>query len=295
MKGQETITGMEPYRLLDYHMHTAVTVDGKMNEVQACEQALAMGLSEIAFTNHVMLKQPDFLMTPESFVQHWQQVQACRQRYPQLTIRLGIEIDYYRGWERRIADTLSSYQDRIGSRFDLVIGAIHEMNDIFFSNQKHAPRLYEGADLPTLYREYFTLSGEAARCGLFDVLAHPDLIKRYNHELTPPLAFEHYRPAAAAFVEALLDAGVGIDVNMKGMKLKVGEPFPSRDLLALYLDRARARQIEPILTLGSDAHNAADVGANIREGAAMLIELGHGVLSQFEQRQRRPFPIVAAV
>jgi histidinol-phosphatase (PHP family) len=285
---------MSKFRLLDYHMHTAVTVDGKMNEVQACEQALVMGLSEIAFTNHVMLKQPDFLMTPESFVSHWQQVRECQQRYPQLTIRLGIEIDYYRGWERRIADTLASYQDRIGRKFDLVIGAIHEMNDIFFSNQKHAPELYASADLATLYREYFTLSGEAAGCGLFDILAHPDLIKRYNHELTPPLDFEAYRPAVAAFVEQLLDAGVGIDVNMKGMKLKVGEPFPSRDFLAVYLERARARQIEPVLTLGSDAHNAADVGANLREGAAMLLDLGHGMLSSFEQRQRRPFPIVTA-
>lgn len=279
-------------RVIDYHMHTAVTVDGRMDEVQACEQALLLGIREIAFTNHVMLKQPDFLMTPESFVAHWQQVQACQQRYPQLEIRLGIEIDYYPGWEAKIADTLGAYQDLIGRPFDLIIGAIHELNGIFFSNQKHAPRLYQDADLLSLYRDYFAVSSAAASCGLFDILAHPDLIKRYNHELTPPLAFELYRPLVEPFIDSLLEAGVGIDFNMKGLKLKVAEPFPSVDLLDVYLSRARARGLEPVLTLGSDAHAAQDVGAGLVEGARLLLAHGQGNLTSFEQRRRTAFAIL---
>lgn len=280
---------MQYPQLIDYHMHTAVTVDGKMDEVQACEQALKLGIREIAFTNHVMLKQPDFLTTPESFASHWQKIQVCQQRYPQLKIRLGIEIDYYPGWEQKIADTLHSYQEYMGRKFDLVIGAIHELNDIFFSNQKHAPELYNDHDLLGLYRDYFAVSIDAVRCGQFDIIAHPDLIKRYTHELTPPLDFELYRTAVEPFIDALLETEVGIDFNMKGMKLKVGEPFPSVEFLDLYLSRAKSRALEPIMTLGSDAHNAEDVGGYLREGAMLLLEHGQHTLASFEQRKRSPF------
>ena len=45
--------------LVGYHLHTVVTVDANMTEAEACQRAVALGLREIAFTNHVMLAQPD--------------------------------------------------------------------------------------------------------------------------------------------------------------------------------------------------------------------------------------------
>lgn len=282
---------MQLPRLIDYHMHTAVTIDGKMEEVQACERAVSLGILEIAFTNHVMLKQPDYRMSPQDFVSHWQHIQICQQRYPQLKIRLGIEMDYYPGWEREIAAVLQSYQESIGRPFDLVLGAIHELNGVFFSNQHHAPRLYQDRDLVAIYRDYFAVSVEAVRSRLFDVIAHPDLIKKHTHELTPPVPFEQYRLAVEPFVEALLEAEVGMDVNTKGLKLKVGEPYPSVELLGLYLSRARARGLEPILTLGSDAHIAEDVGGCLAEAARILLDLGQGTVTSFERRRRSPFEI----
>ena len=169
------------------------------------------------------------------------------------------------------------------------MGAIHELHDIFFSSQNEAPPLYRDRDLSSLYQDYFELSVEMVRSGLFDIIAHPDLIKKHTHELTPPLAFERYRSAAESFVDALLEAKVGMDVNMKGMKLKAGEQFPSRELLELYLTRARSRGLEPILTLGSDAHTPDGVGGCLREGALLLIDLGQKTLTSFEHRKRSPF------
>jgi hypothetical protein len=50
----EEVYLMQPQKLIDYHLHTAVTIDGKMTEAEACERALFLGIQEIAFTNHVM-------------------------------------------------------------------------------------------------------------------------------------------------------------------------------------------------------------------------------------------------
>ena len=46
--------------LVDYHLHTAVTVDAHGTEEGCCQRAVALGLREIAFTNHVMSRYPDY-------------------------------------------------------------------------------------------------------------------------------------------------------------------------------------------------------------------------------------------
>jgi histidinol-phosphatase (PHP family) len=88
--------------LVDYHLHTAVTVDAHTTEAQVCQRAVALGLREITFTNHVMLRYPDYCMSAQDLVNHWSQIQICQARHPDLSIRLGLELDYYEGQEDEI-------------------------------------------------------------------------------------------------------------------------------------------------------------------------------------------------
>jgi len=273
-------------KLIDYHLHTGVTIDAKMSENEACAQALARGIHEIAFTNHIMLNQPAYLMSAEACVAHWERIQACQKQYHGLKIRLGLEVDYYPGRAQDVEAVLRQYEQVLGRPFDLVLGSVHELNGVFFSNQHQAPALYEDQDLAALYCEYFAVATQAVRSQLFDIMAHPDLIKKYTYELTPPLAFEKYREAVESYIDALLETGTGIELNAKGWKLKVSEPYPSRELLELYLAKAAASGVQPILTLGSDAHVAADVGDHVIDGATLLRDLGVTHLARFEGRNR---------
>jgi histidinol-phosphatase (PHP family) len=278
-------------RLIDYHMHTGTTIDARMKEVEGCEQAMAQGIHEIAFTNHIMLNQPNYQISREACLVHWERIQECQQQYPALAIRLGLEMDYYPGREADIAETIRDYEALLGRPFDLVLGSIHELNGVFFSNKNHAPALYKDADLAWLYGEYFQAAAQAVRSGLFDIMAHPDLIKKYTYELNPPLAFAEYRASAEVYVDALLETGVGIEVNTKGLKLPVKEAYPSIELLQLYVGRARERGITPILTMGSDAHIAEDVGGCLLEAAGMLRGLGVTELSTFQSRKRHSWEL----
>ncbi len=281
----------QPPRLMDYHLHTAVTVDAHMSESEACERAIALGIQEIAFTNHIMLNQPAYLMSAQACAIHWAHIQECHGAYPTLTIRLGIEMDYYPGQEQAIASSMEEYEHELGRPFDVVLGSIHELNGVFFSNQHHAPALYEDRELAPLYRDYFAVATQAVKSRLFDVMAHPDLIKKYTNALTPPLAFEQYRPAAEAYVDALLDTGTGMEVNTKGLRLPLGETYPSGEMLQLYLAKAAARGVDPVLTLGSDAHRAAGVGDYLLEGAALLQGLGVTELASFKGRRKSRWPL----
>lgn len=277
---------VQPPRLVDYHMHTAVTTDGNMNEREACERAVLQGIREIAFTNHLMLKQPKYFMSRQDCLAHWERIQECQERYPELGIRLGVEMDYYPDREQDIAATVHDYEQLLGRPFDLVLGSIHELNGIFFSNKLQAPKLYADRDPVTLYCEYFGLATQAVRSRLFDVMAHPDLIKKYTYELSPPTPFPGYRQAAELYVNALVEMGVGMELNTKGLKLKVDEAYPSNELLELYLSKAGAADVEPILTLGSDAHHMDEVGNYLLEGVAIFRSLGVKAISTFKGHVR---------
>ncbi len=280
------MTKLHSAKLIDYHTHTGVTVDARMSEDEACAQALARGIHEIAFTNHLMLNQPAYLMSAEACLAHWERIQACQKNYRGLKIRLGLEVDYYPGREMEIEQTLAEYERRLGRPLDLVLGSVHELNGVFFSNQHYAPALFDDQDPVAVYCEYFSVATQAVRSRLFDIMAHPDLIKKYTYELNPPVAFAKYRIAVEPYVDALLETGTGIELNTKGLKLKVSEPYPSRELLELYLDKARAAGKRPILTIASDAHLPGDVGDHLQEGAMLLRELGVNELARFEHRRR---------
>jgi histidinol-phosphatase (PHP family) len=142
-----------------------------------------------------------------------------------------------------------------------------------------------------LYHDYFTLATKAIKSRLFDVMAHPDLIKKFMGVLSPRVPFERYRASVGSYVEALLAFGVGIEVNTKGFEQRGGEAYPSDDLLKLYIYKAKAQGIEPIITLGSDAHKVADVGRYIMDGAMTLQKMGHGIIMSFEKRKVIPFQL----
>lgn len=282
---------MEFPRLMDYHLHTAVTIDGNMNEVEACERALAMGIHEIAFTNHVMLNQPDYHISPASFLVHWENIQDCKKRYPHLTIRLGIEMDYYPNRETEIGANIESYEGLIGRPFDLVLGSIHDIRGGFFSNKLQAVSFFKDRNIVSIYHEYFELATQAVHSHLFDIIAHPDLIKKYTHELTPPVSFEMYKSSVDSFITALITYGVGIEVNTKGLKLKVKEAYPSVEFLELYLSRGRSSGVDPIITIGSDAHKVDDIGFGILEMMEILHKLQVNKIMSFERREKYPITI----
>lgn len=282
---------MKQHQLIDYHLHTAVTIDGKMNEMQACDRAIQLGIQEIAFTNHVMLTEPDYLVSLENFAKHWEQIQACQKHNPELTIRLGLEVDYYEGRDDEVAALIRQYEAAIGRSLDLVLGSVHHLKGVFFSHKQDAQAFYKNNNVRVLYRDYFILAAKAVKSGLFDVMAHPDQIKKYEGEYSPHLPFEEYRDVVEPYLDAVLATNVGLEVNTKGYKLKVGEAYPTVELLRLYLDKAKELGKEPIITLGSDAHKVDDVGGFLLEGAAMLKELGLYSVARFEKHKPTAFKL----
>lgn len=194
-------------------------------------------------------------------------------------LRLGIEADFIPGREDRMAALLD------GRDWDYVIGSIHFVGEGALDYEKYD--IWGGFDSPEkIWRTYFEWLGEAARSGLFDILAHPDLVKYWGRERPrPDRDLRHFYELA---MDGIADSGVAIEVSTAGLRKPVGEIYPAPAFLEMVLEAGNP------IALSSDAHTPADVGRDYDRALELLDGLGFRELAVFERRRRSLEPIGAA-
>jgi len=277
--------------LVDYHLHTSTSRDGHATVAEHCERASALGLAEIAITNHMNLRDSTLHITPEVLAEVWSDIQASQLEYPDLTILLGIEIDFFDDLKDELADVLPKYAAAVGRKLDFIMGSAHVMNGVRFASKKEAHNLLVGADPIPIYKQYFELMTRVVSSGLFDIVAHPDLIRRFVGLHTPHLPYEAYSEYAVSFVDALIEFDVGIELNVKGLVHPVGAIYPTPELLACYLDACREAGKEPVITIGTDAHRPENLGINLDVAVRRLQEHGISAITTYRQGVRIPFAL----
>jgi histidinol-phosphatase (PHP family) len=193
-------------------------------------------------------------------------------------LRLGIEADFVPGAEDRMANLLQAHD------FDYVVGSVHflrdeaiDMDDYSVWERDHSPE--------EIWRRYFETLGEAARSGLFDVLAHPDLVKIGGpaHPTHPerPRPGGDLRRYYELALDGIAESGIAVEVSTAGLRKPAGEIYPAPAFLEMCLEAGAP------VALSSDAHRPEDVGADYEQALELLAKLGVGELCVFERRERR--------
>jgi histidinol-phosphatase (PHP family) len=200
----------------------------------------------------------------------------------QTDLRLGIEADFVAGAEDRMANLLQARD------FDYVVGSVHFMRDGAVDMDDYSvwdSSRARSAD--EVWMRYFEAIGEAARSGLFDIAAHPDLVKYWGDARRTPEGDlrRYYEPA----VEGIAEGGIAVEVSTAGLRKPAGELYPARAFLEMCVDAG-----VPV-ALSSDAHRPEDVGADYERALAELDAVGVRELCVFERRVRRLEPIGAGV
>lgn len=193
-------------------------------------------------------------------------------------LRLGIEMDFLPGREDRVASFLDERP------WDYVIGSVHFLRDEAVDHPGWD--VWDRADSPErVWRRYFETVAEAARSGLFDILAHPDLVKVWGAQRPRPEGDlrRFYEPLA----EAVAETGVAVEISTAGLRKPVGEIYPAPALLEMLVDAGAT------FALSSDAHVPNDVGAGYEEAQELMESLGVRELAVFEGRRRRTEPVGA--
>jgi histidinol-phosphatase (PHP family) len=191
-------------------------------------------------------------------------------------LRLGIEADFIPGREDRMAELLAARE------FDYVVGSIHFVGDGALDYDRYD--IWTATSSPErVWRTYFEWLAQAAMSGMFDILAHPDLVKYWGRERPQPERDLRYFYEVA--MEGIAESGIAVEVSTAGLRKPVGELYPSRAFLEMVVDAGNP------IALSSDAHTPDDIGRDYEQALELLDDLGVRELAVFEGRERRLEPI----
>jgi histidinol-phosphatase (PHP family) len=192
-------------------------------------------------------------------------------------LRLGIEADFIVGREDRMATLLESHD------WDYVVGAVHFVGEHAVDHDGYEVWDHRSQRPDELWRRYFRTLGEAARSGLFDILAHPDLIKLWGGRR--PVPEGDLRRFYDLAMEGIAESQIAVEVSTAGLRKPVGELYPAPAFLEMCLDAGCP------VALSSDAHVPRDVGRDYDAAVELLERLGVAELAVFDRRARSLAPI----
>ncbi len=258
-------------RLPDYHIHTTLCKHAEGDMEAYVEHALATGLWEIGFADHMpVMPEPQFCMGWEDVPLYLDRVCDLRDRYrDRITIRLGCEMDIVPGRESEIRDIIA------GARFDYVIGSVHYLDGWPFDQEKYR-EVFETNDLAGIYNRFFDCIAAAARTGLYDIAGHVDNIKRMGYRLPADEMNGFYEQTASV----LREMDLAVELNTAGLDSAALETYPSLEFLRVL------RRYEIPVTLGSDSHRPEQVGRYFSRAVELLLEAGYDRVAFFRNRER---------
>ncbi len=266
-----------PPLLYESHCHTPLCKHAVGEPVEYAAEAEARGLKGIIFTCHCPL--PDGIsasvrMAPEQYDRYVELVAETRAQFAgRVDVRLGLESDFYPGVE--------PWLQKLHARTPLhhVLGSIHTQVP------EYRDRYFRG-DWFDYQQTYFAHLAQAAETGLYDTLAHPDLVK---NEAPAHWDFVRIQPHIERALDRIATTGVAMELNTSGVQKAIPEINPGPHMLALI----RARDIPVVL--GADAHRPGRVGDGYAAALRTLRELGFAEISFFLDRRRQTVPIATAL
>jgi histidinol-phosphatase (PHP family) len=199
------------------------------------------------------------------------------------SLRLGVECDYVPGAEGRTAAMLEARD------FDYVVGSVHFVGEGDAAVDHDGFDVWEAPDASAeeIWTRYFDHFERCARSGLFDILAHPDLVKVWGRDRPLPEGDlrRFYEPA----VEAIVEGGSAVELSTAGLRKPVGELYPARQFAELVVEAGVP------FALSSDAHVPEQIGFRYDDALAFLDDLGVEEIAVFEGRRRRLEPLGSRV
>jgi histidinol-phosphatase (PHP family) len=275
--------------LTDYHLHLRPDEEDTPpsryftaeNAERYREAAAERGIAELGVSEHVHRFAQALEVWGHEWYRHWaidDLDQYCGFVREETDLRLGIEIDFLPGREDRVENLLD------GRDWDYVVGSVHflgdEAVDMCGDSRWAAIDVWRSAPDPEkVWRRYFETLGEAAGSGLFDILAHPDLVKVCGPAAPRPDGDP--RRFYELAMEGIAASNVSVEVSTAGLRKPAAEIYPAGGFVEMCLEAGRP------LSLSSDAHLPDQVGYEYESAVDWLGELGVRELAVYERRSRR--------
>ncbi len=259
----------------DYHMHTPRCNHATGSILEYAEAACQAGISEIGFSDHSPM--------PNGFDKAWRMAESeldsyvseledAREKFNgHLTIKAALEVDYYPGAEEHIQHLRNFYD------WDYFIGSVHFIDSWGFDNPDEIEK-WESCDIEQAYCDYFNLVAQSAQSALFDVIGHPDLIKKFAYRVKGES--KRVDDAENRMLQAVKASEAALEISSAGLRKPVAEIYPHQRIIA------KAAALDIPFSYGSDAHAPSEVGHAMEDCLSLLHRFGVKEVASFSKRQR---------
>lgn len=275
-------------KLIDCHTHTQFSVDSEADLGMCAERADRLGLAAYAVTDHCECNSwypaehysddddmHDSYRYKDCFLDSVAAVTALKEKYNgKLNLICGVEMG-----QPQAAPEAAAFINA-DERVDFIIGSLHQIRgekDFYYIDYMDlgTDKIYD------LLERYFTELNEMCRTNSFDVLGHLTYCLRYmkqRHGIEPDIS--RFDDIIADSFRTLAQNGKGIEINTSGLRQGFGETFPNLRYTKLFREMGGE-----IISVGSDAHTAEDIGKNVRDGIEIAKAAGFTRIAYFKKRQ----------
>lgn len=241
---------------VDLHTHTKYS-HGANTPAEMYASALDRGLTLLGFTEHSP-RPLGFDYTHEyrdrltrhlpDYAREVQELKAMHKDGP-CRVLFGMEMDWLEGQADFVRASCQSYD------FDYLLGSVHFIGRWGFDDGNGPWKEFSQEECEMQYRAYFTAWEAMLRSGLFNIAAHPDLIKIFSVEQFHIwLAKASSLDLIRACLTTLRDAGMSMEISSAGLRKACREIYPAAPIMAL------AAELNLPVSFASDAHGTDDVG-----------------------------------
>lgn len=256
--------------LVSYHNHSTWS-DGLSAPQEMADRAGEIGVDEVGVSDHFILLPGGgtypWSVPPQRLHAYVEEIEALKAKRP--AVRLGLEVDWIAGQAEAIAGALDDLP------FDFLIGSVHETSGFIVDAD---PARWDGlsrAEQEYVHRSYWREVREMAASGLFDVVGHLELTRKFGHRPVSDLG-----ELVTAALDQIAASGMAVELNTAGWYWPCREPYPSVKVLRW------CREREIAVVVSADAHHADHLVRGFGPASRLLAEVGYTEVVRFKNRSR---------
>ena len=260
----------------DLHIHPDYSIDSKTSIESYCVKARAMNIPVIGFSTHYdvnpvrddidpfMVVDGERLRADDYAIgRYLDDCYAAREQFPDLQILIGLEIDYFIGVEAEV------YRLKNKFPFDYMIGSVHCLDGISICTKDEQANYYNIHPLDKMADNYFDLLYNAANCGLFTFLGHPDYYLRFGTFHYGQDIFDIHLNRLDKVVETAKRNITGFEINTS-YRRHGGDGFYPQPAFLQMASKLGAT----VCAIGSDSHATDHLGIGIADALKTISSLG---------------------
>ena len=224
-----------------------------------CEAAVLTGIEEIGISEHFDSHPDDECTGFFQVDEWWKEFERCKREYQGvLTLKAGLELSEPHQYPQEVNEILDAHP------WDYTIGSLHWIGDRIIFKDPYFEQSPQEA-----YEKYFVELHRMVELGRFNILGHMDIVKRRGFEHYGDFHVKEYEKFIRPVLRTLVRRDLALEVNTITLRRSIQEPSPNFQVLSWFKEEG-GRWI----SLGSDAHEAADVGANLKDAMRLITAAG---------------------